>query len=211
MDRTPPRTSTLLAMTGSLLAIAMAVGAYLHWPAAARPAAVAPAVAAPAANDAVDAGPTPAVPRPARPRSVLSIDGRDTSFPAVNLTVTRSRGGLHAILATDDPPAALDADYDDNSFLFDIRCVADAPADLPGLTWDFDPASADADVTGLFLHGDHDQLQPAPGVRITFQKDGPALLAFISGPFTRIDRRDPTAPPERVQVNGWVRCLAAER
>ncbi len=174
---------------------------------AAQPA-VLPAVPTEAA---VDDGPTPAVPRPARPLSMLSLDGRDTPFPAAKLTVTRTRGGLHAILCTDDPPAAMESDYAGNSFMFDMRLPVDRPSELPATNWDYSANAPNADATGLFLHGDRDQLQPAPGVRVTFQKDGPALLAYVSGPFTRLDSRDPTAPPERVQVYGCVRCLPAER
>ena len=210
MPRTPPRSSTLLAWTVVLLAVLVAGGVYVRRPrATARP--VVPPVVAPAPMDAAVPGPTPAVPRPARPLSVLSVDGRDTPFPAATLTVTPVGGGLHAILATDDPPAALDAGYAGNSFMFDMRLPADRPAELPAVAWEFNADDANVDADGVFLHGDRDQLQPAPGVRITFQKDGPALLAFISGPFTHLDRHDPTAPPERVQVNGCVRCLAAER
>ena len=157
-----------------------------------------------------DAGPTPAVPRPARPLTVLSLDGRDVPFPAANLTVTRTHAGLHAILCTDDPPDALESGYGGNSFMFDMRLPADVVADLPVTPWECKAGDA-GDATGIFLHGDRDQLQPLPGVRVEFQKDGPALLAVITGPFLHLDRRDPSVPPERVQVYGCVRCLPAER
>ncbi len=209
MSRNPPRLRILLALTALLLAAGLGVGLAVNWPRPqARPAA--PAVA-PAAADAVDPGPSPAVARPARPLSFLSIDGRDVPFPAANLTVTPGGTGLHAILATDDPPAAMDAGYAGNSFMFDMRLAGDSASDLPTTPWDYTADDANADAVGVFLHGDRDQLQPAPGVRISFQKDGPDLLAFVSGPFTQLDRHDPTAPPERVQVNGCVRCLAADR
>ena len=60
MNRTPRRTSTLLAWTALLLAGGAGVGLYVHWPRpAARPAAVPPV--APTPMEAVDPGPTPAV------------------------------------------------------------------------------------------------------------------------------------------------------
>ena len=209
-QRPPPRISTLLAATGGLLAVGIGVGLYVNWPRPATAPATPPAVV-PAPTPAADTGLTPAVPRAARPLSVLSVDGRDTPFPAANLTVTRTAAGLHAVLATDDPPAALESGYAGNSYLFDMRLAADDIADLPTVAWDYLPGGPNADADGIFLRGDRDQLQPAPGVRVTFQKDGAALLAFVSGPFTFIDRHDPTAPPERVQVSGCVRCLAAEQ
>ena len=205
-----PRTSTLLALTALTVAVTATIGIAVHR--AGPPARSAPPIVPTTTTvaDAVDPGPTPAVARPARPPSVLSLDGRDTPFPAANLTVTRSARGIHAILCTDDPPAALDSGYAGNSFMFDMRLPADQNVDLTVTPWDYKEGTS-SDATGLFLHGDRDQLQPTNGVRVSFQKDGPALLACISGPFIHLDSRDPSAPPERVQVYGCVRCLAAER
>jgi hypothetical protein len=205
-----PRTSTLLALTTLTVAATVGIGIGVHASgnAVAKPHAVAPATTA--VTDAVEPGPTPAVPRPTRPPSVVSIDGRDTPFPAANLTVTRSNRGLHAILCTDDPPAALDAGYGGNSFMFDMRIPADRSAELTATPWEFKDGTS-SDATGIFLHGDRDQLQPTAGVRVTFEHDGPDLLAFITGPFIHLDSHDPSVPPERVQVYGCVRCLAAER
>ncbi len=205
-----PRTSTLLALTALTVAVTVSAGVYVHSTGRRVPAPVVAPSATTAVTDAADPGPTPAVSRPARPMSVLSLDGRDTLFPAANLTVTRSARGLHAILCTDDPPAALDSGYAGNSFMFDMRIPADRASDLTALPWDYNDATSSA-ATGIFLHGDRDELQPTNGVRVTFQKDGSALLAFISGPFIHLDSHDPSAPPERIQVYGCVKCLAAEK
>ena len=171
-------------------------------------AAAAPAPRPPAVPD--EPRPTPAVGRPARPGVVLSVDGQDVRFPAARLTVTRATGGLHAILCTDDPPAAIEAGYAGNSFMFDMTVGADRPADLPTAAWEYVEGRS-SDATGLFLHGNRDALAPTPGVRVTFEPDGVATVATVSGTFLRLDTRDPSVAPERVQVYGTVRCLAAER
>ena len=205
-----PRTSTLLALTATTLAVATAAGIIVHSRGAVH--GPVPVVAPPVSAPTVDAdpGPTPAVPKPTRPMSFLSLDGHDTPFPAANLTVTRAHGGLHAILCTDDPPAALDSGYAGNSFMFDMRLPADQVSDLTQTPWEFKDGSS-SDATGLFLHGDRDQLTPTNGVRVSFHQDGNAVSALISGPFIHLDSHDPSIPPERVQVYGVVRCLPAER
>jgi hypothetical protein len=205
-----PRTSTLLALTAATVATVTAVGVVVHQSGRLHGPVVATAPVASPPTVVVDPGPTPAVPRPARPLSFLSIDGRDTPFPAANLTVTRARGGLHAILCTDDPPAALESGYAGNSFMFDMRVPGDQTSDLTQTPWEYKEGSS-SDATGLFLYGDRDQFQPTNGVRVSFQKDGPALSALITGPFIHLDSRDPSAPPERVQVYGFVHCLPAEK
>jgi hypothetical protein len=199
------RTKTILLLTAATLALAATA---VH---EAREAA-GPALPVVPPTVTAEPGPTPAVPKPARPMTTLSLDGQDVSFPAATLTVTRTRGGPHAILATDDPPEAIGSDYAGNSYMFDMRLTPSERAanDLTQTPWEWSEATS-SDATGIFLHGDRDTLQPTPGVRVTFQNDGPALMAVISGPFLKLDGHDPAAAPERVQVYGCVRCLAAER
>ena len=203
--------TTLLTWTATTALIAGAGAVAVHRARTAAGPAVAvatPSVVEP--TTIAEAGPTPAVPLPGRQPSVLSVDGNDTPFPAANLTVTRSRGGLHAVLCTDDPPAAMESGYAGNSFMFDMVVPATAIADLPTSTWEYN-VNRSSDATGIFLHGDRDTLQPTPGVHVAFQHDGPETLATITGTFLRLDTRDPTAPPEHVQVYGVVRCLPAQK
>ena len=201
---------TLLSTAAVLAAVSVTGAVVVHRArVAAGPAVPVPTVAV--APPPVEPGPTPAVAKPGRPMSVVSIDGHDAPFPAANLTVTRGRGGLHAVLCTDDPPAALQSGYTDNSFMFDMVVPVDAPADLPLATWQYQPDQS-SDATGIYLHGNRDQLQPTADVRVAFAPDAAGtLLATITGTFVKLDTRDPTAPPERVSAYAVVRCLAARR
>ena len=197
--------------TAALVAVAGAVSVH-HARVVAGPAVVPPGVT-PAPTLALlpppEPGPTPAVPRAGRMPSVLSLDGHDTAFPAANLTVTRGRGGLHAVLCTDDPAAAMRSGYTANSFMFDMVVPVDNVTELPGSTWTYTDDASDA--TGIYLRGNRDQLQPTADVRVAFRHDKATTLAIVTGTFLRLDTRDPTAPPERVGVYGVLRCLPAQK
>jgi hypothetical protein len=136
---------------------------------------------------------------------MLSIDGRDVTFPAAKLAlISHGAGGYTLRLCSDDPPTAIDPGYTGNSYVMDMQLAIDRLGELPAATWDFKPTDSDDSASGIYLHGCREQFHPRD-VHVTFQKNGDELLVFVTGAFLHSDESNPTAPPDRVQLNGCLR------
>jgi hypothetical protein len=144
---------------------------------------------------------------PVRPPSVLTLDGRDVSFPGAKLALLNHGGGGFTLrLCSDDPPTAIDPGYVGNSYVMDMRLSIDHLSELPAATWDFKHGDGNDSASGIYVHGYQEQYRP-DDVHVSFARDGDEMLTYVSGTFLHSDGNNPGAAPERVQVNG---CLRTE-
>jgi hypothetical protein len=136
---------------------------------------------------------------------MLTIDGRDVEFPGAKLAVVRhGTGGFTLCLCSDDPPTAIDPGYAGNSYALYMHMAVDRLGELPAATWDFGPADTDDSNSAICLHGYREQYRPHD-VHVAFQKDGDALMVFVTGTFIHSDANNPAAAPESVAVSGSLR------
>jgi hypothetical protein len=155
-----------------------------------------------------DAAPTtsPAATAPTtRPLSVLKIDGESAVFPPAKIIITKSAGGLDAVLCSDDAPG-------DNSFAFEMKLDVESTEDLPSIAWDFKaPDDRPQDSTaGIFMAGGRRQMQPVD-VKVSFEKQGERILARLAGKFVAFDPQDANAPEKIVDVQGTLDALVQEQ
>lgn len=152
--------------------------------------------------------------------SLINIDGNLVLFPAAKMRLDASDGKTVARLFSDDPKgAALDENYDGNSFYLQIELDeldgVDATAHGDGgaaklldgvqLTYRAPSSERDDSPYGIFLEGRRWVLQPAD-VRVAFEGTNSPLSVTISGTFLMFDTNDDTAKPKRAQVVAQLRA-----
>jgi len=134
--------------------------------------------------------------------SLINIDGNLVLFPGAKLRIDEADGKTVARLFSDDPKgAALDENYDGNSFYLQIELDEDDAKDLNGVELTYKAASSERDDTpyGIFLEGRRWVLQPAD-VRVAFEGGSSPLDVRLTGVFLMFDSNDPTVKPKRAQV-----------
>ncbi len=155
----------------------------------------------------------PATTQAAR-EALINIDGNLVLFPAARMRLDESDGKTVVRLFSDDPKgAALDENYDGNSFYLQIDL--DEPLDetldgaldggdaknLDGVQLTYRAPSSERDDSpyGIFLEGRRWVLQPAD-VRVAFEGTGSPLDVTISGTFLMFDTSDPSEKPRYAKV-----------
>lgn len=164
------------------------------------PSATSPSTSRPATTQL--AATSPATTQTAAAESLINIDGNLVLFPPAKLRIDESDGKAVARLFSDDPKgAALDENYDGNSFYLQIELEEEDAKDLGGVELTYKAPSSERDDSpyGIFLEGRRWVLQPAD-VRIAFDGAGSPLEVRLSGAFLMFDSTDPTAKPKRAQV-----------
>lgn len=138
--------------------------------------------------------------------SLINIDGNLVLFPAAKMRIDESDGKTIVRLFSDDPKgAALDANYEGNSFYLQIEL--DEPLDggdvknLDGVQLTYRALSSERDDSpyGIFLEGRRWILQPAD-VHIAFEGTGSPVNVRLAGTFLMFDSNDDTAKPHRANV-----------
>ena len=155
-----------------------------------------------AAPSTAPASTSPATTQAAATESLINIDGNLVLFPAAKLRIDESDGKTVARLFSDDPKgAALDENYEGNSFYLQIELDPDDAKDLNGVQLTYRAPSSERDDSpyGIFLEGRRWVLQPAD-VRVAFEGSGSPLDVQVTGTFLMFDTNDPTAKPHRAKV-----------
>ncbi len=137
----------------------------------------------------------------------MNIDGNLVLFPAARLRIDESDGKVVARLFSDDPKgAALDENYDGNSFYLQIELDADDvnngdANDLDGVVLTYRASTSERDDSpyGIFLEGRRWVLQPGD-VKVAFEGTASPLAVHVTGTFLMFDTDDETAKPTRAQV-----------
>ncbi|MGB7158901.1 MAG: hypothetical protein WBD40_12585 [Tepidisphaeraceae bacterium] len=135
--------------------------------------------------------------------SLINIDGNLVLFPPARVRFDEADGKLVARLFSDDPKgAALDANYDGNSFYLQIELDAADPKELNGMAMNYRAPSSERDDSpyGIFLEGRRWVLQPAE-VRVAFEGSGTTSIEVqLNGTFLIFDSENETAKPKRAIV-----------
>ena len=156
----------------------------------------------PAASTGPSTGPSTSPATTQAAESLINIDGNLVLFPAARLRIDEADGKTVARLFSDDPKgAALDENYDGNSFYLQIELDEDDAKDLNGVELTYKAPTSERDETpyGIFLEGRRWVLQPAD-VRVAFEGAASPLDVRMTGVFLMFDSNDPTAKPKRAQV-----------
>ena len=157
------------------------------------------------ADNAVDSTPLPA----SRPTtSTLVIRNQPVTFPPARLVLQEREPNLTLLLFSDDPEAAIKADYAGNRYYLEIELDINDVAHLTAADWHYKAVSIERidSPNGIFLEGDRRQLQPYD-VNIVFTGSGPKqITATITGTFLLFQGREQSAP-QSVLVQG---VLSAE-
>ena len=115
----------------------------------------------------------------------LTIDGQIMQFPSARLRLTRTEEGVRALLFSNDPKEAISADYQGNSFYFDVPLKVADPKDIADAEYAFKAATSETEddsPNGIFLHGMRTHLQPQD-IAITFDGEAPNVMARVAGRF----------------------------
>jgi hypothetical protein len=149
----------------------------------------------------------------------ISIDGEPYEFPPARLWLKRTGDRVRARLLSDDPPEALERDWNGDSFFFEMDMelppsdglagepVADvggevSARDLASAEWIFRNESTErADTrSGIFLGG-QSHLQPI-SVSVLFDPlpDGKTVMVTLVGVFADFDQARPEDKTARRQV-----------
>jgi hypothetical protein len=162
----------------------------------------------PAGADAAtsDAGPT-TLPTSRPATSVLVIRNQPVTFPPARLVLQQREPNLTLLLFSDDPEAAIKADYAGNRYYLEIELDINEVAHLTAADWYYKAATIERADTpnGIFLEGDRKHLQPYD-VNIVFTGSGQQITATITGTFLLFQGRE-QSPPQTVLVQG---ALTAE-
>ena len=153
-------------------------------------------------------------PASTQPRATsMLIDGRLVQFPPAKL-VLKSRGGVHALLFSDDPPDAIRDDYAGNSFYLDIVLDIEAPDQLATTKWIYKaPNSERSDtVSGIYLDGRKKHLQPFDVVAEFDHEPGRAVKVYLNGQFLLFGADDePTSPGQLIVVSAEIDAPVAQK
>jgi hypothetical protein len=176
-----------------------------------RSASSTPTGSAPTTTSAVAVN-APATMPSTQPAASLDIDGKPIAFPPAKLVITKKAGGLEAILCSDDPPNAIEPNYNGNSFMIEMKLDVDDPADLPSVVWEYktENQSPQDSTTGIFLNGARRQMQPSD-VRVTFERQGDRVVATVGGKFLLFETHDIAAPVQLVDVRGKLDAVVREQ
>jgi len=142
------------------------------------------AVVASNAQPATSGKADPAQTQPAN--AFLTIDGVMTEFPPARMRITRTDEGVRALLFSDDPRSATNAEYKGNSFYFDVPLKASDPKDIQGAEYWYKAPASDAEEDlpyGIFLGGIRGtHLQPQD-LAFKFDADGEHGMVRVAGRF----------------------------
>ena len=128
---------------------------------------------------------------------VLTIEGAVEVFPPARLRLDEQDDRVVALLFSDDPPAALNEDYDGNSFYLQLPLDVASAAEIGAATYQFkaDTSEKSDGPHGIFLQGSKWHLQPED-VRIVFRVPGDAGAAAPRDG-APADGDAPTTPAEK--------------
>lgn len=140
----------------------------------------------------------PAASRPTL--SYMTINNRAVAFPLAKLRIERKGSRVTALLFSDDPKNAIDANYDGNSFYLEMVLDADDVEDLSSAVWIYRSTTSERDDSpyGIFLHGHKEKLQPMD-VRAIFEGGAKPTSVRLAGRFRSYTDSD--APPDIVAVD----------
>ena len=140
--------------------------------------------AQPATGGKADPAQTPA-------NAFLTIDGVMTEFPPARMRITRTDEGVRALLFSDDPRSATNAEYKGNSFYFDVPLKASDPKDIQGAEYWYKAPASDAEEDlpyGIFLGGIRGtHLQPRD-LAFKFDADGEHGMVRVAGRFLVVNQ-----------------------
>jgi hypothetical protein len=135
----------------------------------------------------------------------LTIDGQIVTFPSARLRLTRTDEGVRALLFSNDPKEAISADYQGNSFYFDVALKIADPKEIVEAEYAFKAPTSDAEddsPNGIFLHGMRTHLQPQD-IAITFDGESPDVVARVAGRFLVVHTTgDANTPGQFASVTG---------
>jgi hypothetical protein len=153
-------------------------------------------------------------PASTQPRgAAMLIDGRLVQFPPAKL-VLKMKGGMHALLFSDDPPDAIRDDYAGNSFYFDMPLEIAALDQLGMTKWILKaPTSERSDtVSGIYLDGRKKHLQPFDVVVEFDHEPGRPVKLYLSGQFLLFGADDnPTSPGQLILVSAELDAPVAQK
>ena len=134
--------------------------------------------------------------------SAMTIDGRRVAFPPAKLVLKPRSGHVHAMLHSDDPPAAIRDDYAGNSYYLDMPLEIETAEELAETKWVFKaPTSERSDtVSGIYLDGRKKHLQPLDVVAEFDRPPGQAVKIYLSGQFLLFGAEDDPAVPGQIVV-----------
>jgi hypothetical protein len=134
--------------------------------------------------------------------SYIWIDQRRYEFPSARIVVKTKDDQLSALMYSDDPPNAIEDKYAGNSFYLEMTGL-DLPdtGKLAGAVWNYRaPNSERIDtVSGIFLEGRHQHLQPFD-VRVEFRSDVTPIQLLVGGSFLMFDNENDQQPGRLVNV-----------
>jgi hypothetical protein len=127
----------------------------------------------------------------------LTIDGQILQFPSARLRLTRTDEGVRALLFSNDPKEAIAADYQGNSFYFDVPLKIADPKDIADAEYAFKAPTSETEddsPNGIFVHGMRTHLQPQD-IAITFDGESPSVMARVAGRFLVVHTTGDAATP----------------
>jgi hypothetical protein len=135
----------------------------------------------------------------------LTIDGQIMQFPSARLRLTRTDEGVRALLFSNDPKEAIAADYQGNSFYFDVPLKIADPKDIADAEYAYKAPTSETEEdspNGIFVHGMRTHLQPQD-IAITFDGESPNVMARVAGRFLVVHTTgDAAAPGQFASVTG---------
>jgi hypothetical protein len=133
--------------------------------------------------------------------SYMSINGRMVPFPLAKLRIDRKGSRVTALLFSDDPKDAINANYDGNSFYLEMVLDADEVDDFSTAMWTYKSRSSERQDSpyGIFLHGHKQQLQPMD-VQALFEGGKVPTAVHVAGRFMSYTDVE-NAPPDFVMVD----------
>ncbi len=136
--------------------------------------------------------------------SYLVIDNQRVEFPPAKLNLQVRDDKVHALLLSDDPPAAISENYTGNSYYIEMTIDdVDDVSNVAGASVQYQAAQSterDDSPDGIFLEGGKKQLQPQ-SVKVEFEGAGEKMAVRITGTFVMFDTQDENVPPTQVPVS----------
>jgi len=135
----------------------------------------------------------------------LTIDGQIMQFPSARLRLTRTDEGVRALLFSNDPKESSAADYQGNSFYFDVPLKIADPGEIADAEYAYKAPTSETEddsPNGIFLHGMRTHLQPQD-IAITFDGESPNVIAHVAGRFLVVHTTgDANTPGQFAPVTG---------